>query len=46
MTIRWFLAYHDIPEMVESWLAGLGVRDPQRGGRDLADLARRAAGSP
>jgi [glutamine synthetase] adenylyltransferase / [glutamine synthetase]-adenylyl-L-tyrosine phosphorylase len=42
MTSGWFLAYHEIPEMVRRWLAGLGVRDPERGARDLADLTRRA----
>jgi len=42
MTPAWFLTYHDVPELVHRWLAGLGLRDPQRGGRDLADLTRRA----
>jgi [glutamine synthetase] adenylyltransferase / [glutamine synthetase]-adenylyl-L-tyrosine phosphorylase len=42
MTSGWFLTYHEIPEMVRRWLAGLGVRDPERGARDLADLTRRA----
>ena len=42
MTSGWFLNYHEIPEMVHRWLAGLGVRDPERGARDLADLTRRA----
>ncbi|MFI5454713.1 MAG: bifunctional [glutamate--ammonia ligase]-adenylyl-L-tyrosine phosphorylase/[glutamate--ammonia-ligase] adenylyltransferase [Isosphaerales bacterium] len=42
MTPAWFLAYHDIPEIIHPWLAGLGIRDPERGGRDLADLTRRA----
>ncbi len=42
MTSGWFLTYHEIPEMVQRWLAGLGVRDPERGARDLADLTRRA----
>ncbi len=42
MTAGWFLTYHEIPELVQRWLAGLGVRDPERGARDLADLTRRA----
>jgi glutamate-ammonia-ligase adenylyltransferase len=42
MTAGWFLTYHEIPELVGRWLAGLGVRDPERGARDLADLTRRA----
>src|SRR5580692_6746700 len=42
MTTGWFLTYRDVPEVIERWLAGLGVRDPERGARDLADLARRA----
>jgi [glutamine synthetase] adenylyltransferase / [glutamine synthetase]-adenylyl-L-tyrosine phosphorylase len=42
MTAAWFLAHHDTPELVQEWLAALGVRDPERGRRDLADLARRA----
>jgi [glutamine synthetase] adenylyltransferase / [glutamine synthetase]-adenylyl-L-tyrosine phosphorylase len=42
MTAGWFLTYHEIPEVVQAWLARLGVRDPERGSRDLADLTRRA----
>src|SRR5437763_11374384 len=42
MTAGWFLTYHEIPELVQRWLAGLGVRDPERAARDLADLTRRA----
>ncbi len=42
MTAAWFLDCHDIPELVHPWLAGLGIRDPERGQRDLADLTRRA----
>ncbi len=42
MTAGWFLTYHEIPELVQEWLARLGVRDPDRGSRDLADLTRRA----
>jgi glutamate-ammonia-ligase adenylyltransferase len=32
------------PTTTQRWLAGLGVRDPERGYRDLRDLARRAGG--
>ena len=42
MNAGWFLTYHEIPELLQSWLAGLGVRDPERGARDLIDLTRRA----
>src|SRR5271166_4192037 len=42
MTTAWYLTYHDVPELVQRWLSGLGVRDPERGARDLADLTRRA----
>jgi glutamate-ammonia-ligase adenylyltransferase len=42
ITIDWFLAHHESPERVQAWLAGLGVREPDRAARDLADLARRA----
>jgi glutamate-ammonia-ligase adenylyltransferase len=42
MNAGWFLNYHDIPELLENWLAGLGVRDAERGARDLVDLTRRA----
>jgi glutamate-ammonia-ligase adenylyltransferase len=42
MTPDWFLKNHDVPERIHGWLTRLGVRDPQRGARDLADLTRRA----
>ncbi len=42
MTAGWFLNFHQIPEVVQAWLARLGVRDPERGSRDLADLTARA----
>ena len=49
MTPTWYLTHHDNPELVRHWLSGLGVRDPERGARDLADLTRpcrsRAPGS-
>jgi [glutamine synthetase] adenylyltransferase / [glutamine synthetase]-adenylyl-L-tyrosine phosphorylase len=41
MTKAWYVTYHDVPELVQRWLSGLGVRDPERGARDLADLTRR-----
>jgi glutamate-ammonia-ligase adenylyltransferase len=41
MTAAWFLAYHEIPELIRPWLAGLGIRDPERASQDLADLTRR-----
>ena len=31
MNAGWFSTYHEIPELVQNWLAGLGVRDPERG---------------
>ncbi len=34
--------YGGKPELLENWLIGLGVRDPQRAGRDLQDLIDRA----
>jgi glutamate-ammonia-ligase adenylyltransferase len=42
MTPAWFAAHHGIPELIRPWLAGLGIRDPDRAARDLADLTRRA----
>jgi [glutamine synthetase] adenylyltransferase / [glutamine synthetase]-adenylyl-L-tyrosine phosphorylase len=42
MTPSWFLTHHGVPELVSDWLIKLGVRDPERAGRDLADLTRRA----
>jgi glutamate-ammonia-ligase adenylyltransferase len=42
MNAGWFSTYHEVPELVQGWLARLGVRDPERGARDLADLMRRA----
>ena len=41
MNAGWFLQYHEIPELLEGWLTGLGVRDAARGARPI-DLARRA----
>lgn len=38
MSEEWYRRYHDIPEVVQIWLAGLGVRDPERCARDLEDL--------
>ena len=42
MNAEGFLSYRDKPELLESWLWGLGVRDPRRAGRDLQDLIDRA----
>jgi len=42
MTAGWFLTYHQIPELIQGWLVRLGVRDSERGSRDLADLTQRA----
>ncbi|MGC8638481.1 MAG: bifunctional [glutamate--ammonia ligase]-adenylyl-L-tyrosine phosphorylase/[glutamate--ammonia-ligase] adenylyltransferase [Isosphaeraceae bacterium] len=42
MNADWFLSHHDDPEMLRSWLGGLGVRDADRGRRDLGDLIRSA----
>jgi glutamate-ammonia-ligase adenylyltransferase len=42
MTPDWFLTYHEIPELIHGWLAGLGILDPRRAARDLADLTARA----
>lgn len=38
---EWFLLNLDDPEWARRWLAGLGVRDTDRGYRDVLDLARR-----
>jgi glutamate-ammonia-ligase adenylyltransferase len=37
-----FLAFHHIPDSLRGWLAGLGVRDPDRAARDLRDLVKHA----
>ena len=42
MNAGWFQTYHEIPELLQVWLSGLGVRDAERGARDLVDLTRRA----
>jgi glutamate-ammonia-ligase adenylyltransferase len=42
MNAGWFLTYHEIPELLANWLAGLGVRDAERAARDLIDMTRRA----
>ncbi len=36
----WFLALFEDPAATRRWLAGLGIRDEERGARDLRDLAR------
>src|SRR5262245_12688999 len=40
-TAEWFQTVLDHPETSKRWLAGLGVREPERGYRDLRDLAAR-----
>ena len=42
MKAEWFLNYHDIPDLLQNWLVGLGVRDPERAGRDVRDLIKKA----
>lgn len=41
-TSEWFLSFLSDPEVEKRWLASLGVRFPERGIRDLRDLAGRA----
>jgi glutamate-ammonia-ligase adenylyltransferase len=43
-TADWFLRALDEPEVCRRWLASLGVRDPERGYRDLRDMAGRDNG--
>ncbi len=43
-TSDWFLHTLDDPEACRRWLAGLGLRDPERGYRDLRDMAERGTG--
>lgn len=38
MTEDRFRLYHDVPEIIRHWLTDLGIRDPDRGARDLGDL--------
>ncbi len=38
-----FQAYLENPEVARLWLTGLGLRDPDRGLRDLRDIARHVA---
>ncbi|ODT98425.1 MAG: glutamine-synthetase adenylyltransferase, partial [Planctomycetes bacterium SCN 63-9] len=42
MSEAWFRTYHVIPEVLKHWLAGLGIRDPERASRDLKDLCDHA----
>ena len=42
MKAEWFLNYHDIPDLLQNWLVGLGVRNPERAGRDVRDLIKKA----
>jgi len=37
----WLAILFDDPASTQRWLASLGVRDTERGARDLRDLARR-----
>jgi glutamate-ammonia-ligase adenylyltransferase len=46
LTTERLLAYLDDPESARRWLGGLGVRDVDRGFRDLRDLVGRAAYFP
>src|SRR5262245_51045185 len=39
---EWFLGMLDEPEAAKRWLGNLGVRAPERGVRDLRDLAGRS----
>src|SRR5690349_18973704 len=41
-TADWFLTLFEDAATLQRWLAGVGVRDTERGARDLRDLARRA----
>ena len=41
LTAERLLAYLAEPEAARRWLASLGVRDPERGARDLRDIAGR-----
>ncbi|MBV8383432.1 MAG: hypothetical protein JOZ63_12555, partial [Planctomycetaceae bacterium] len=40
-TADWFSTVLEDPEATRRWLAGLGVRDPERGFRNFRDLAER-----
>ncbi|WP_422930287.1 bifunctional [glutamate--ammonia ligase]-adenylyl-L-tyrosine phosphorylase/[glutamate--ammonia-ligase] adenylyltransferase [Singulisphaera sp. PoT] len=39
--LGWLRTIHDDPELCKQWLSSLGVRDAERGARDLRDLALR-----
>ena len=43
-TAERFSSLMENPEVARLWLAGLGVRDSERGFRDLRDLAGRGVG--
>jgi glutamate-ammonia-ligase adenylyltransferase len=45
MNADWFQVHHDRIDVIHDWLTSLGLRDPERGVRDLRDLVERA-GSP
>lgn len=42
MNADWFLLHHDDPEVLRSWLGGLGIREVDRARRDLDDMVRSA----
>ena len=46
MNLDWFVRQLEYPELTRKWLQGLGVRDLDRGARDMEDLARHAAPGP
>ncbi|AMV38922.1 bifunctional [glutamate--ammonia ligase]-adenylyl-L-tyrosine phosphorylase/[glutamate--ammonia-ligase] adenylyltransferase [Planctomyces sp. SH-PL62] len=42
MNLEWFVRQLEFPTLTRKWLQGLGVRDLDRGVRDVEDLARHA----
>ncbi|WP_165249037.1 bifunctional [glutamate--ammonia ligase]-adenylyl-L-tyrosine phosphorylase/[glutamate--ammonia-ligase] adenylyltransferase [Paludisphaera soli] len=42
MNLEWFVRQLEFPTLTRKWLNGLGVRDLDRGERDVEDLARHA----
>lgn len=42
MNVEWFVRQLEYPELTRRWLQGLGVRDLDRGARDIEDLGRHA----
>ena len=41
MNADWFQVHHDRIDVIHDWLTSLGLRDPERGVRDLRDLVER-----